>query len=52
MRLKILQYLNHPWRIQGALELWVTCLTAFQLNYGGKEAAGTWIYSSILHAKI
>ena len=53
MRLrKIHQYYNHPWRIQGAFESWVTCLTTFQLNYGSKEVTGTMIYSSILHAKI
>ena len=42
IRLKIHQYLSHPLRIQGTLESWVTCLTTFQLNYGGKEVAGTW----------
>ena len=49
---KIHQYYNHPCRIQGALESWVTCLTAFPLNYGSKEVTGTQIYSSIFHAEI
>ena len=30
----------------------MTCLTIFQLNYGSKEVAGTYIYSSILCTKI
>ena len=33
------QHKNHPWRIQQALESWVTCLTAFQQNYGSKQVA-------------
>ena len=34
------------------MESWVTCLTAFQLNYCGKEDSWYLIYSSTLHAKI